>query len=54
MSNQLGMWIESSRIEGKLYCNDSVDKLKGVGKKMSDKVEEIELKQLTTLKYFQI
>ena len=33
LSNRVGIWIESSRIAGKLYCNDPLNKLKGVGKK---------------------
>ncbi len=50
LTNRIGVWVESSRIQGKLYQNDPVSKLKGVGKKMSEKLASMGLKTVNDIK----
>ena len=50
LSAKTGYWIESTREEGKLYCDDKVTVLKKVGKKVGQKLENAQFTVLSDLK----
>ena len=50
LSAKTGYWIESTREEGKLYCDDKVTVLKKAGKKVGQKLENAQFTVLSDLK----
>ena len=49
MTGRLGVWIESQRIKGVLYRNDTLNQMKGVGQKTVEKLKLIGIKTVNDL-----
>ena len=50
LTGRLGVWIESQRIKGVLYRNDTLNQMKGVGQKTVEKLKLIGIKTVNDLR----